>query len=46
MDRLRELAETGQLKVHVSKTYTLAETAEALDQIETLHTRGKIVIVP
>ena len=46
LDRLRELAETGQLKVHVSKTYTLAETAEALDQIETLHTRGKIVIVP
>lgn len=46
LDRLRQLAESEQLKVHVSNTYTLEETAEALEQIKTLHTRGKIVIVP
>ncbi len=46
LDKLRDYAEAGQLKVHVSDTYTLAQTAEALNQIETLHTKGKIVIVP
>ncbi|PKV76009.1 NADP-dependent oxidoreductase [Pontibacter ramchanderi] len=46
LDRLREYAESGQLQVHVSKTYSLAETAEALSQIQSQHTRGKTVIVP
>lgn len=46
LDHLREMAEDGQLKVHVSKTYSLDETAEAMKQIQTLHTTGKIVIVP
>ncbi|GHA80628.1 NADP-dependent oxidoreductase [Pontibacter akesuensis] len=46
LDRLRELAEAGKLKVHVSETYKLQETAEAMRQIETKHTTGKIVIVP
>jgi NADPH:quinone reductase-like Zn-dependent oxidoreductase len=46
LDQLRELAETGRLKVHVSHTYTLDETTEALSQIQSLHTTGKIVIKP
>lgn len=46
LDHLAELADEGQLSVHVSKTYKLEETAEALGEIETLHTRGKIVITP
>ncbi|MBF9254598.1 NADP-dependent oxidoreductase [Pontibacter sp. 172403-2] len=46
LDRLRELAEAGKLQVHVSRTYTLDETAEALEQVHSLHTRGKLVIVP
>ena len=46
LDHLRELAEAGQLKVHVSKTYSLSETAEAMQQIQSKHTTGKIVIVP
>ncbi|RDV14897.1 NADP-dependent oxidoreductase [Pontibacter diazotrophicus] len=46
LEHLRELAESGKLKVHVSNTYSLDETAEAMQQIQTLHTTGKIVIVP
>ncbi|WP_460925453.1 NADP-dependent oxidoreductase [Pontibacter brevis] len=46
LEHLQELAESGKLKVHVSNTYSLEETAEAMQQIQTLHTTGKIVIVP
>lgn len=46
LDRLRELAEAGKLKVHVSETFSLDEAAQALDQIATHHTTGKIVVVP
>lgn len=46
LDHLRKLSETGKLKVHVSKRYSLNEAAEAQQQIRTLHTTGKIVIVP
>lgn len=46
LDHLRELAEDGKIKVPVSKTYGLDEAREALEQIESLHTRGKIVITP
>jgi 2-desacetyl-2-hydroxyethyl bacteriochlorophyllide A dehydrogenase len=43
---LRELADAGKLRVHISHTFSLDDTAEAFRQIETHHTRGKIVIVP
>ncbi|GAB3200461.1 NADPH:quinone reductase-like Zn-dependent oxidoreductase [Pontibacter aydingkolensis] len=46
LDKLREYTEAGQMKVYVSNTYNLEQTAEALNQIQTLHTKGKIVIVP
>jgi NADPH:quinone reductase-like Zn-dependent oxidoreductase len=46
LDHLRDLADSGQLKVHVSQTYSLDKAAEAHRQIETHHTKGKIVIVP
>ncbi|WP_299823093.1 NADP-dependent oxidoreductase [uncultured Pontibacter sp.] len=46
LDHLREIADTNQLKVHVSKTYPLDQTAEAMKQIQSLHTKGKIIIVP
>ena len=46
LDHLREIAEAGNLKVHISKTYSLEETAEAMEQVGSLHTRGKAVIVP
>jgi NADPH:quinone reductase-like Zn-dependent oxidoreductase len=46
LEHLAQLADDGHLSVHVSKTYNLDETAEALAKIETLHTRGKIIITP
>ncbi|GAA4302593.1 NADP-dependent oxidoreductase [Nibribacter koreensis] len=46
LEHLCQLAEAGELKVHVSGTYTLDQAAEAMRQIETHHTTGKIVIVP
>jgi len=46
LDHIRELTEDGKIKVPVSKTFSLDETVEALRQIGTLHTRGKIVITP
>ncbi|MEX2592294.1 MAG: NADP-dependent oxidoreductase [Anditalea sp.] len=46
LDHLRELAEMGKIKVPISRTYPLKETAEALRQIQSLHTTGKIIIVP
>ncbi|TPE46276.1 NADP-dependent oxidoreductase [Pontibacter mangrovi] len=46
LDILRELTEAGQLHVPVSKKYTLDETVEAMKQIQTQHTTGKIVITP
>ncbi|QMU28085.1 NADP-dependent oxidoreductase [Adhaeribacter radiodurans] len=46
LDHLRELADNGQLKVHVSQTYSLDQTVDAFNQIQTKHTTGKIVIVP
>lgn len=46
LDHLRELIDAGDIKVEVSKKYSLEETADALKQIQTLHTTGKIVIVP
>ncbi len=46
LEILREQAEAGKLKVHVSETYRLDQAAEALNQIATHHTKGKIVVVP
>ena len=45
LDHLSELVENDQLKVNISKKYQLDEVAEALKQIKTLHTTGKIVLV-
>lgn len=46
LDELRKLSDEGKIKVTVSKTYSLEEAAEAMKQIETHHTTGKIIIVP
>lgn len=46
LDHIRELAEDEKLKVNLSKKYDLEEVSEALKQIQTLHTTGKIVVVP
>ena len=46
LDDLRQLADEGKIKVHVSETYSLDQAADAMRQIESHHTRGKIVVVP
>lgn len=46
LQHIQELADDGKIKVHVSKTYKLEEAGQALKDVQTLHTRGKLVITP
>ena len=46
LEDLARLANHDKIKVHVSEVYSLDQAAEAMKQIETHHTTGKIVIVP
>lgn len=46
LGHLRELADSGKLKVPVAATFALADVKKAFAQIETKHTTGKVVIVP
>lgn len=46
-DQLRtitEMIDAGRLGVHIQQTYPLAEAARAHEQIETHHTRGKLIL--
>lgn len=44
MDNLAKLLDTGKLKSHVSKSFTLDQMADAHQQIESGKTTGKIVV--
>ncbi len=44
LDHIRELVESGKLKTFVCAQYTLSEIKKAHEQMETGHTRGKIVL--
>lgn len=46
LKHIQELVDEGKIKVPVSKTYTLEEVGQALKDIQTLHTRGKLIITP
>lgn len=46
LEHIAVLVNNGKIKVPVSKTYSLDEAGEALQEIEKLHTRGKLVIAP
>lgn len=46
LQHIQELTDDGKVKVHVSKTYNLEEADQALKDVQTLHTRGKLVIAP
>lgn len=46
LEHMSVLADSGKLSVPVTKTFSLEEADEALQQIESLHTRGKLVITP
>jgi len=43
---LAELAESGELRPAIERTYPLAETADAYRQMMTWHVRGKLVLAP
>ncbi|MBK6267305.1 NADP-dependent oxidoreductase [Marivirga sp. S37H4] len=44
LEHIREMVEAGSLKVPIQKQYSLEEINEAFEQIDTGHTRGKIVV--
>jgi NADPH:quinone reductase-like Zn-dependent oxidoreductase len=44
LDHIRDLIERGRFKANVSQTFTLDQVARAHEQMETGHTRGKIVL--
>jgi NADPH:quinone reductase-like Zn-dependent oxidoreductase len=46
LEHIAALTDNGKIKVPVSKTYPLEETGQALQEIEKLHTRGKMIITP
>ena len=41
---LKELIEAGKVMPVIDRTYSLSETAAAMDYIGTGHARGKVVI--
>lgn len=46
LKHIQELADEGEITVPVSKTFDLEEVGTALQEIESLHTRGKTIITP
>jgi NADPH:quinone reductase-like Zn-dependent oxidoreductase len=46
LEHIQELADEGKIKVPISKKYSLEDAGEALQQIESLHTKGKTIITP
>ena len=46
LEDIRELADEEKINIPISKTFSLDEVGEALQQIESLHSQGKTVITP
>lgn len=46
LEHITVLADNGKISVPVTDTFSLDEVGEALQKIESLHTRGKLVIKP
>ena len=44
LDHIREMVDSGKLKTHLSSIYALADVQNAHAEMETGHTRGKIVL--
>lgn len=44
LDEIAELIEGGEVKVHIEKTFTLDEVAQAHELLEGGHVRGKLVL--
>ncbi len=46
LQHIGKLADEGKIKVPISKTFELEKVNEALTEIESLHSRGKLIITP
>lgn len=46
LKHIQQLADEGHIEVPISKTFDLDEVPKALQEIESLHARGKTVITP
>lgn len=46
LNRLRELAEAGKIKVNIDKVFPLNAAPEAFKHLEESHPRGKVVLIP
>ena len=44
LKQLSQLVDSGAVTVHVEKTFSLAQTAEALDYLKNTPPKGKVVI--
>jgi NADPH2:quinone reductase len=44
LDEIAELIAGGEVKVHIEKTFTLDEVAQAHELLEGGHVRGKLVL--
>ena len=45
LDHIREMVDSGKLKTHLCSVYSLADVQKAHKEMETGHTRGKIVFI-
>jgi len=45
MRKISELLKTETIKIHIQKTYKMAEIKDAHNQLETRKTRGKLVVI-
>jgi NADPH:quinone reductase-like Zn-dependent oxidoreductase len=46
LEHIAVLADSGKISVPVTETFSLDEASGALDKIQSLHTRGKLIITP
>lgn len=46
LKHIQELTDDGKIKLPVSETYKLNDVGTALQKAESLHTRGKLIIIP
>lgn len=44
LDLIIKLIESGEIKPHIDRTYSLSQTAEAMSYLSEGHAKGKILI--
>ncbi len=46
LKHIQDLTDDGKIKLPVSETYELNDVGKALQKVDSLHTRGKLIITP